>query len=144
MQKWPDFYNRNTPLALVQIRTSDPTASNSGTIFVGLIANTLNSDRVVDENALHQIMPQLVSWFNERGLMRGGTTEMRERFVTLGMVVFPIVAAYESNLFENCFPSDSEPPPKISVQKRAHAVSIPLRLVVTSYARLERRRSAAH
>jgi hypothetical protein len=92
----------------VRIRTSDPTASNSGNSFVGLMANTLNDGRVVDENSVDQIMPQLVSWANQRGLMPDTTTEMWEQFFTLGMGASPIIAAYESNLIEYCLQNASE------------------------------------
>ena len=92
----------------VQIRTSDPTASNSGNSFVGLMANTLNGGRVADDVAIGPILPQLVSWFNQRGLMPDTTTEMWEQFFTLGMGASPIIAAYESNLIEYCLQNASE------------------------------------
>jgi hypothetical protein len=92
----------------VRIRTSDPTASNSGNSFVGLMANTLNDGRVADDVALGKILPQLVSWADQRGLMPDTTTEMWEQFFTLGMGASPIIAAYESNLIEYCLQNASE------------------------------------
>jgi hypothetical protein len=92
----------------VQIRTSDPTASNSGNSFVGLMANTFNGGRVADETAVEQILPQLKSWFNQRGLMPDTTTEMWEQFFTLGMGASPVIAAYESNLIEYCLQNPEE------------------------------------
>jgi hypothetical protein len=86
----------------VQIRTSDPTASNSGNSFVGLMANTLNGNRVVDEGTINAIMPQLVTSVHQQGLMPNTTTQMWEQFFTLGMGASPIIAAYESNLIEYC------------------------------------------
>ncbi len=93
---------------VVDIRTSDPVASNSGNSFVGLMANTLNGGRVADEAAIEEILPQLVSWYNQRGLMPDTTTEMWEQFFTLGMGASPIIAAYESNLIEYCLQNPSD------------------------------------
>jgi hypothetical protein len=83
----------------VNIRTSDPVASNSGNSFVGLMANTLNGGVVVDEAAVDQILPQLSEWYNEL---------MWEQFFTLGMGASPIIAAYESNLIEYCLQNSSD------------------------------------
>jgi len=117
MQKWPSF-------------------------FVGLTASTLNCDHAVAENALHQIMPQLVNWFNEWGLWSDTTAEMREQLFALGMGDFPILPPTNttcSNIASQTIPNNLG----ACARKPSHPVFKSHRSVVTSYARLERKRSAA-
>jgi hypothetical protein len=84
----------------VRILTTDPTQSNTGYSFAGLLANTLNGGKVVDENAARELAPQLDKFFDKLGLLQVTTTQLFEQFMTQGMGAYPIIAAYESNLIE--------------------------------------------
>jgi len=84
----------------VSIFTSNPTQSNTGHSFAGFLANTLNGAQVVDETSVETVLPQIVSFFAEMGLLQSTTTQLFEQFLTLGMGGAPMVVAYESNLIE--------------------------------------------
>lgn len=84
----------------ISIRSSDPTASNTGNSFVGLLANTYNGGQVVDETTVDTILPLLQAFVSRMGLIPDTTTEMFDQFFTLGMGAAPIIVAYESNLIE--------------------------------------------
>ena len=86
----------------VSIRSSQPTASNTGNSYAGLLANTLNGEQVVDGATIGPILPELQSFFAGMGFIPDTTTEMFEQFFTLGMGANPIIVAYESNLIEYC------------------------------------------
>ena len=84
----------------VRILSTDPTQSNTGYSFAGLLANTLNGGKVVDESAAQELAPQLNEFFDKLGLLQVTTTQLFEQFMTVGMGAYPIIAAYESNLIE--------------------------------------------
>jgi len=84
----------------MRILTTDPTQSNTGYSFAGLLANTLNGGKVVDESAAREVAPQLNEFFAKLGLLQVTTTQLFEQFMTVGMGAYPIIAAYESNLIE--------------------------------------------
>jgi hypothetical protein len=84
----------------VRILTSDPTKSNTGNSFAGLLANTLNGGVVVDQASVGGVQPDLVTFFSKLGLLPDTTTLLFEQFLSLGMGACPLIAAYESNLIE--------------------------------------------
>ena len=86
----------------VSIRSSDPTESNTGNSYAGLLANTLNGGQVVDGATIGPILPELQTFFAGMGFIPDTTTEMFEQFFTLGIGANPIIVAYESNLIEYC------------------------------------------
>jgi hypothetical protein len=84
----------------VRVLTSDPTQSNTGNSFAGLLANTLNSGVVVDQTSVQAVAPQLQDFFGRLGLLPDTTTLLFEQFLSLGIGACPVIAAYESNMIE--------------------------------------------
>jgi hypothetical protein len=84
----------------VRILTSDPTQSNTGNSFAGLLANTLNNGIVVDQTSVQAVTPQLQEFFGRLGLLPDTTTLLFEQFLSLGIGACPVIAAYESNMIE--------------------------------------------
>ncbi len=82
----------------LRIRTSDPTQSNSGLLFAGLLANVLNGGEVTDATTVVPLLPTIASFFV--GLMPTATIDLFEQFLTQGMGASPIIAAYESQIIE--------------------------------------------
>ncbi|MEA2525882.1 MAG: hypothetical protein QOF73_3109 [Thermomicrobiales bacterium] len=82
----------------VFILTSDPTQSNTGNSFSGLLANTLNNGHVVDDTSVQTVLPQLKPFFT--GLLPPTTTQLFEQCLSLGIGACPAFVAYESNLIE--------------------------------------------
>lgn len=84
----------------VIIRTSDPTLSNSGNLFAGLIANLLNGGVPVDHQTLPKVMPTLRSIFKQLGYKEQKSSDLFQQYLTTGMGAKPIIASYESLLIE--------------------------------------------
>lgn len=84
----------------ISMRSSDPTTSNTGNSFAGLLANTYNGIHVVRESTVDSVLPRLITFVDRMGLIPDTTTEMFEQFFTLGRGAAPIIVAYESNLIE--------------------------------------------
>lgn len=83
----------------VTVGTTDPTQSNSGNMFAGLIANTL-SGGVADQNNVHTILPRLQDIFQKLGYMESSSADLFDQFLKTGMGAKPLIAGYESQLLE--------------------------------------------
>jgi len=90
----PELHGRIT------VHTTDPAKSNSGYLFVGLLANSLNDGDVVNETTVGPLLPGIDSVFDRLGYMEGTSGDLFEQFLTTGMGAKPIVAGYESQLLE--------------------------------------------
>lgn len=84
----------------IGIHSTDPTRSNSGNMFAGLLANMLNSAEVVTPETLDQVLPQLVEYFRLRGHMEHSSGDIFKNFVTTGVGARPIIVGYENQLVE--------------------------------------------
>lgn len=84
----------------VTFLTSDPNASNSGAIFSGLLANTLNGGQVVDGTTVKPVLPQLLDLYREMGMLQQCSSCLFAQFLTLGQGAEPIIAGYETQLLE--------------------------------------------
>ena len=83
----------------VTVGTTDPTKSNSGNMFAGLLANTLCGG-VAGESNLTQILPQLKSIFQKLGYMESSSADLFDQFLKTGMGAKPLIAGYENQLLE--------------------------------------------
>lgn len=83
----------------VTVGTTDPTQSNSGNMFAGLIANTL-SGGVADQNSVNTILPRLQDIFQKLGYMESSSADLFDQFLKTGMGAKPLIAGYESQILE--------------------------------------------
>ena len=83
----------------VSVGTTDPTKSNSGNMFAGLLANTLCGG-VADESNLPAILPRLQSIFQKLGYMESSSSDLFDQFLKTGMGAKPLIAGYENQLLE--------------------------------------------
>lgn len=84
----------------IAIHTTDPSKSNSGNMFSGLAANMLNGSKVVTEQDVSRILPDLRAMFAKIGYMETSSYDLFSLFLTTGMGNKPIVAGYENQLLE--------------------------------------------
>lgn len=84
----------------VLVSTTDPNQSNSGNMFLGLLANSLNGNKPIDQADLGQIKPILKEIYQALGIMQTSSSDMFNQFLRLGVGAYPIVAGYESQLLE--------------------------------------------
>lgn len=84
----------------VLIDTTDPSKTDSGVMFLGLLANSLNDGKVVDSSSIEEIKPQIISIYNQLGYMQATNTDMFNQFLRQGVGAFPIIAGYENQYLE--------------------------------------------
>jgi hypothetical protein len=84
----------------VSVRSSDPVLSNSGNMFFGLLANTLNGGSVVNTASLPRVLPQLKAYRDAQGFMEQRSSDLFQQYLTTGMGAYPLVAGYESQMIE--------------------------------------------
>lgn len=84
----------------IAIRTTDPTKSNSGNMFAGLMANILNKGEVVDSAGLDKILPELKAIFDRLGFKEPSSADLFQQYLTTGVGAKPMIAGYESQLIE--------------------------------------------
>ena len=96
--KWTDLglqlYGR------VVIATTDPTKSNSGNMFAGLLANMINGGEVVTEATEPLVTQRLTAIFRRLGYMETSSADIFSQFLKIGVGAKPLVAGYESQLLE--------------------------------------------
>ena len=83
----------------ITVGTTDPTKSNSGNMFAGLVANTLCGG-VADENNVQEILPRLQAIFQKLGYMESSSSDLFDQFLKTGVGAKPLIAGYESQLLE--------------------------------------------
>ena len=83
----------------ILVGTTDPTESNSGNMFAGLLANTLCGG-VADENNLSDTLPRLQAIFQKLGYMESSSADLFDQFLKTGMGAKPLIAGYENQLLE--------------------------------------------
>ena len=84
----------------VAIFTTDPTRSNSGNMFSGLLANTLNNGQVVDETTVGPHLPTIRRFYDRLGLLQNRSGDLFNQFLSQGIGAMPMIAGYESQLTE--------------------------------------------
>ena len=99
--KWKDVgFQKLGSNARIGIRTSDPSISNSGYIFAGLLASTLNGGDIPDDTTVGAVIPKMASVFNRLGYMEQSSRDLFQGYLTRGMGAYPMTAGYESQLLE--------------------------------------------
>jgi hypothetical protein len=98
-KKWkdigaPQLYGR------VTIYSTDPTRSNSGTMFAGLLATLLNEGDVVDEHTVEKQLPALRQFFAKMGYMEASSGDLFKQFLNTGVGANPIIVGYENQMIE--------------------------------------------
>lgn len=84
----------------ITVRTTDPNASNSGTIFIALLAYQLNGGDVPDAASLPKVLPLLSEFIRRLGNMEQSSADLFQQYLTTGIGARPLVAGYESQLIE--------------------------------------------
>ena len=84
----------------ILVQTSDPNQSNSGFLFAGLLANTLNGGIVVNSTTAGPLLSDIHDYFARLGYLVGNTGDLFEQFLTTGIGAKPMIVAYESQVME--------------------------------------------
>ncbi len=83
-----------------KVISTDPAKSNSGLIWAGLFATSLNAGNPPTEADLPAIFPKLKTYFASMGFMEASSGDLFENFLKQGMGSRPIIVGYENQLVE--------------------------------------------
>lgn len=83
----------------VTITSTDPTRSNSGNLFSGLVANILYGG-IVDETTVDDVLDDTLQVFRLQGYMQHSTGTLFERYLEQRMGSFPVIVGYENQIAE--------------------------------------------
>ncbi|MBD3306868.1 hypothetical protein GF339_10605 [candidate division KSB3 bacterium] len=83
----------------IAITTTDPTKSNSGNMFAGLLANVLYGD-VVDVDSIQPLLPTIHQIFARLGYMPPSSHDLFQQYLTKGIGDKPIIVGYENQVVE--------------------------------------------
>lgn len=82
------------------VDTTDPNESNSGNMFLGVLANALNGNQTVNMSTVANIEEDLKKIYDSLGYMQTSSSDMFTQFLRQGIGAFPIIAGYESQWLE--------------------------------------------
>jgi hypothetical protein len=83
----------------VKIISTDPTKSNSGNSFAGLLSNLLNSGDT-DSAASDTLMVQVAAIFSRMGFLEHSSGVLWDKFISQGTGAYPLIVGYENQLIE--------------------------------------------
>ena len=83
----------------VTVYSTDPTKSNSGNMFAGLLANTL-AGGVADESNIGPHLGEIKKIFQKSWYMDSSSADIFSEFLKMGMGSRPLVVGYENQLLE--------------------------------------------
>jgi hypothetical protein len=98
-KKWSDI-GISQLYGKISVTTTDPTKSNSGNMFAGLVANILKGGDVIVEFDLPQVLPELKEFFARQGFMQNTSGVLFEQFLKTGVGQYPLMGGYESQVIE--------------------------------------------
>lgn len=84
----------------ILVDTTDPNQSNSGNMFLGLLANALNGNKTVSIATMDNVKEDIERIYKQIGYMQTSSIDMFNQFLRQGVGSFPIIAGYESQLLE--------------------------------------------
>lgn len=84
----------------IKVFSTDPRRSNSGNMWAGLLANTLNNGHVVAAADLPTVLPKVQAYFRAMGHMEYSSGDIFENFLKQGMGARPVIVGYENQLVE--------------------------------------------
>lgn len=98
-KKWSEI-GLNQLNGKIVIISTDPTKSNSGNMFSGLLASILNNGEVVDKASLNKVLPTVVQFYQKLGFLESSSGTLFQKYLKLGVGANPIVVGYESQIIE--------------------------------------------
>lgn len=88
----------------VKVISTDPTLSNSGNMFYGLLANLLSraetGNEIATDDSLQVVLPTIEDYYVRQGQMLDSSGDLFNRYVTTGIGENPLIAGYENQLIE--------------------------------------------
>src|SRR5262245_3104632 len=84
----------------VVVKSTDPTRSNSGSMFAGLLANIMNGGDPCPLDKVDAYIPRIRTVFNLMGLREVSSADIFDHFLAQGVGSYPMIVAYENQFLE--------------------------------------------
>ncbi|HVN78367.1 MAG TPA: hypothetical protein VMW38_05160 [Terriglobia bacterium] len=83
----------------INVISTNPSESNSGYAYAGLLANTLNGD-IPDISQIDPLIPRVRLIFTRMGRVETSSGTLFKNYLTQGLGAFPMIIGYENQLAE--------------------------------------------
>lgn len=84
----------------VTVQSTNPSKSNSGNMFAGLVANMLAGGRVADVAAIEAHSAEITALFEALGHMERSSGDIFRKYLDMGLGAKPLIVGYENQLVE--------------------------------------------
>lgn len=85
----------------IAIISTDPTKSNSGNMYAGLLANILyQGGDVVHQQTIQEVLPTIQMIFTRLGFMEHSSSDLFQAYLTKGIGDKPLIVGYENQIVE--------------------------------------------
>src|SRR5262249_14248130 len=84
----------------IGVKSTDPTKSNSGSMFAGLLANIMNGGDPCPLDKVDAYLPRLRGIFSLMGLRESSSADIFDHFLAQGVGSYPMIVAYENQFLE--------------------------------------------
>jgi hypothetical protein len=99
--RWRDL---DSSLAVIYgsvcVRSTDPTRSNSGSMFMGLLANLMNGGEPCPADQIEKLLPRIKTISNRMGLKETSSGDIFQHFMSQGVGAYPMMVVYENQFLE--------------------------------------------
>jgi hypothetical protein len=99
--RWKDL---DSSLAMiygtVNIKSTDPSRSNSGSMFMGLLANLMNGGEPCPVEEIDKYLPRIKAISTRMGLKETSSGDIFEHFMSQGVGAYPMMVVYENQFLE--------------------------------------------
>jgi hypothetical protein len=83
----------------INVISTNPSESNSGYAYAGLLANTLNGD-IPDLSQIDPLLPRIRLIFTRMGRVETSSGTLFKNYLTQGLGAYPMIIGYENQLAE--------------------------------------------
>ncbi len=97
-KKWTDIGIKEL-YGKISIVSTDPTKSNSGNMFLGLLSIMIHGD-MVSQKHLPEILPVIQNVFRRLGHLHHSSGDLFDQYLRTGVGAKPIIAGYENQIIE--------------------------------------------
>jgi hypothetical protein len=84
----------------IKIIATDPTRSNSGNSFAGLLATVMNDGEVVSAQDAPSLLPRVSAFFARIGFLEHSSGVLWDKYISQGAGAYPLIVGYENQLVE--------------------------------------------
>jgi len=84
----------------VNVKSTDPTRSNSGSMFMGLLANLMNGGEPCPADQIDKFLPRIRAVSDRMGLKETSSGDIFQHFMSQGVGAYPMMVVYENQFLE--------------------------------------------